>query len=118
MTANQQLLKGFIDPIILSVLKQLPMYGYQIAKELVRRSTGYLTLKTGTIYPSLIRLEKQGLVTSEWRQNTAHRGRRYYQITKKGHRFLNDRAVEWHNFYNTINGFLEVDKTTQATDGT
>jgi len=94
LTANQQLLKGFIDPIILSVLKQLPMYGYQMVKELGRRSMGYLALKTGTIYPALIRLEKQGLVTSDWRQNTVRRGRRYYQITEKGRRFLNDRAVE------------------------
>jgi len=94
----QQLLKGLIDPIILSIINQLPTYGYQIVKELQRRSGGSLKLKAGTIYPSLLRLEKNGLVSSKWQQVTQNRRRRYYRITEKGRRFLAGRLIEWQNF--------------------
>jgi len=98
MAYIQQLLKGLIDPIILSIVNKLPMYGYQIVKELERRTGGYLKLAGGTIYPSLIRLEKNGLVVSKWRQITQARGRRYYQITEKGRQFLSSRSDEWQDF--------------------
>jgi PadR family transcriptional regulator PadR len=94
----QQLLKGLIDPIILSIVDRLPMYGYQIVKELERITGGYLKLKSGTIYPSLIRLQKNGLVVSRWKQVTRGRGRRYYQITEEGREFLTSRSVEWQHF--------------------
>ncbi len=103
----QQLLKGLIDPIVLSTINRLPMYGYQLVKELERKTAGRFKFKGGTIYPSLLRLEKEGLVTSKWRQITRGRGRRYYQITEKGRQFLASRSAEWHDFYTTVNGLIE-----------
>ncbi len=103
MAYVQQLLKGLIDPIILSIIDRLPMYGYQIVKELERVTGGYLKLKSGTIYPSLIRLEKNGLVMSKRKQVTEGRGRRYYQITEKGRQFLASRLSDWHDFCMVIN---------------
>jgi PadR family transcriptional regulator PadR len=94
----QQLLKGLIDPIILSIVNKLPMYGYQIVKELEKKTEGYLKLAGGTVYPSLIRLEKNGLVVSKWRQITEAKGRRYYEITEKGKQFLASRSGEWQDF--------------------
>jgi PadR family transcriptional regulator PadR len=102
----QQLLKGLIDPIILSIISHLPMYGYQIVKELERRTGGYIKLKGGTVYPSLLRLEKNGLVSSKWKQITQGRGRRYYQITEKGRQFLASRSVEWHDFCAVISRLM------------
>lgn len=106
MAYIQQLLKGLIDPIILSTISKLPMYGYQLVKELERKTSGKLSLKRGTIYPSLLRLEKNGLVTSKWNQGTGGRGRRYYQITEKGRQFLASRSAEWQDFYLTINKLM------------
>jgi PadR family transcriptional regulator PadR len=103
----QQLLKGLIDPIILSVVDRLPMYGYQIVKELERITGGYLKLKSGTIYPSLTRLQKNGLVESTWKQVTEGRGRRYYQITEKGRQFLATRSVEWQHFCAVISRLMK-----------
>jgi len=103
----QQLLKGLIDPIILSIVERLPMYGYQIVKELERITSGYLKLKSGTIYPSLIRLEKNGLVASTWKQVTEGRGRRYYSITDEGRRFLTSRSVEWQHFCTVISRLMQ-----------
>jgi PadR family transcriptional regulator PadR len=94
----QQLLKGLIDPIILSVASRFPVYGYQLIRELERSSGGGLRLKAGTVYPSLLRLEKNGLLISKLEQITGGRKRRYYEITEKGRQFLANRLVEWHNF--------------------
>jgi DNA-binding PadR family transcriptional regulator len=105
----QQLLKGLIDPIILSVVDRLPMYGYQIVKELERITGGYLKLKSGTIYPSLTRLQKNGLVVSRWKQVTRRRGRRYYQTTEKGHEFLASRSVEWQHFCTVVSRLMQGD---------
>ncbi len=107
MAYVQQLLKGLIDPIILSIIDRLPIYGYQITKELERITDGYLKLKGGTIYPSLFRLEKNGLVVSRWKQVTEGRGRRYYETTEKGRRFLASRSDEWHDFCTAVNNLMQ-----------
>lgn len=107
MAYIQQLLKGLIDPIILSTIERIPMYGYQIVKELEERTAGHPKLKGGTIYPSLLRLEKNGLVVSKWKQITQGRGRRYYQITEKGQQFLANCSTEWQDFCIVINRFMQ-----------
>jgi PadR family transcriptional regulator PadR len=103
----QQLLKGLIDPIILSTIERLPMYGYQIVKELEKITAGHPKFKRGTIYPSLLRLEKNGLVISTWKQITQGKGRRYYQITEKGQQFLSNCSSEWQDFCVVINRFMQ-----------
>ncbi|MBC8477787.1 MAG: PadR family transcriptional regulator [Dehalococcoidia bacterium] len=107
MAYIQQLLKGLIDPIILSVISRLPMYGYQIVKELEKRTVGRLQLKRGTVYPSLLRLERNGLVISKWKQITKGRGRRYYEITEKGRQFLASRSAQWHDLCAVVNGLIK-----------
>jgi len=105
----QQLLKGLIDPIILSTISRFPVYGYQVIKELERRSEGGLRLKAGTVYPSLLRLEKNGLVVSKWKQITEGRKRRYYEITEKGRQFLASRSIEWRNFSAMVSKLMQSD---------
>ena len=107
MAYVQQLLKGLIDPIILSIINRLPMYGYQVVKELEQITSGYLKLKSGTVYPDLMRLEKKGLVTSKWEKNIGQRGRRYYKITDRGQQFLAKRLSDWKDFYIVINKLMQ-----------
>lgn len=107
MAYVQQLLKGLVDPVILSIISRIPMYGYQIVKELEQRSEGQVKIKGGTVYPALLRLEKNGMVTSSWDQTIKHnRKRRYYQITAKGQQFLANRSSEWQDFYVLINQLM------------
>lgn len=103
MAYIQQLLKGLVDPIILSLINGLPMYGYQISKELEQRSAGYFKMKGGTVYPSLMRLERNGLISSRWEQTSKKKGRKYYQITEKGRQFLASSLSDWHDFCRVIN---------------
>lgn len=108
MTYIQQLLKGLVEPIILSIIARVPTYGYQIGKEMEKRGEQYLKLKGGTIYPALLRLERKGLVTSKWRPISRQKRRKYYSITEKGRQFLVARLLEWRDFSEAINKFLPM----------
>jgi PadR family transcriptional regulator PadR len=103
----QQWLKGVVDLVVLSLVSRLPMYGYQIIKELEKRAGGYLKFGNGTVYPALLRLEKRGLVISKWRRVTQGRGRRYYQITEKGRQFLAEHARLWRGLHSVVGKFLQ-----------
>ena len=98
----QQLIKGVTEPLLLYLINEIPMYGYQIIKELEKRTTGYFKLSGGTIYPVLQRLEGKGLVISRWQQITQRQRRRYYEITDKGRQFLRERLAEWKDFSTAI----------------
>jgi PadR family transcriptional regulator PadR len=90
--------KGSTKVLALTLLAERPMYGYQLVKELERRSGGYFNLKEGTLYPALHRLEKDGLVRSEWEVTEQGPARKYYHLTDKGRRALNKSADEWGTF--------------------
>jgi DNA-binding PadR family transcriptional regulator len=84
-------------------MSQQPMYGYQIIKELERRSQGYFKLKEGTLYPALHRLEKAGLALGKWQILPNGRQRRYYHITDKGLRVLVAKRGQWQDFFTAMN---------------
>ena len=84
--------------LILSLLAEQAMYGYQIAQELEQRSEGYFTMKEGLLYPALHQMEQDGLLSSEWRTVAGARRRKYYSITKKGHKVLANSVAEWTTF--------------------
>jgi len=104
----QQLIKGVTEPLLLYLIDEIPMYGYQIIKELEGRTTGYFKLRGGTIYPMLRRLEDKGLVISRWHQITERQRRRYYEITDKGRQFLVERLAEWKDFSTAVSMFIET----------
>ena len=87
-------LKGHLDGLILATLKNGPAHGYAIAHALRSRSDGTVDLAEGTLYPALHRLERAGLVTSEWTTESGRR-RRTYRLTRKGERGLEERRAEW-----------------------
>lgn len=90
-------LKGHLDPLILSVLEPAPLHGYAIIAELKRRSAGELSLPEGTVYPALHRLEDGGMLASEW--SDAHgRRRRVYSLTRRGRHELGTRRAQWSRF--------------------
>jgi len=99
---RRDLLQGSIDSLLLYLLAQLPMYGYQIIKELARKSQGYFKFKEGTLYPALHRLEKSGLILGKWQVLPNGRQRRYYYITPKGHSKLAAETIKWQDFLNAI----------------
>jgi DNA-binding PadR family transcriptional regulator len=99
---RRDLLKGSSYSLVLCLLEQQPMYGYQIVKELEARSQGYFKFKEGTLYPALHRLENLGLITGMWQILSNGRQRRYYSITEKGLAKLSLEKTQWYDFLNAI----------------
>ena len=87
-------LKGHLDGLILATLKGGPAHGYAIAQALRSRSDGTFDLAEGTLYPALHRLERAGLLASEWTTESGRR-RRIYRLTRKGESGLEERRAEW-----------------------
>ncbi len=75
----------------------LPIHGYEIARELERRSEGYFSLTASTLYSALRRLERRGLVSSTWQQISKQR-RRCYELTEKGRQILAEELNQWQKF--------------------
>lgn len=103
MTAySKELLKGAADTLVLSTFADGEKYGYQVVKELERRSEGFFCLKEGTLYPILHRLEKQGLLSATWKTMPNGSERRYYRLSAKGERALTDKLDEWQTFSQAV----------------
>ncbi len=102
MLSRKQMRKGSTDVLILSMLAERHMYGYLIAREMKERSEGYFEMQEGLLYPALHRMEKDGLLTSEWRTVTGARRRKYYLITERGRKVLDKSVAEWITFTRTL----------------
>lgn len=102
---REQLLKGHLDALLLSVIDASPAHGYAIIGALRDRSGGELDLPEGTVYPALHRLESAGLVFSKW-ASVAGRRRRVYQLTGAGAVALADRRSEWRRFATGVEAVL------------
>jgi len=110
MGFSQDLVKGSVVPIVLSLVSERAMYGYEIVKIVNARTNGMFEWKEGTLYPTLHRLQAAGLVSAEWagaanREDTG-RKRKYYHITAKGKRELARRKNEWREFSVAVNSCL------------
>ena len=95
---KRDLRKSSSRVLILSLLAERPMYGYQIAKELRQRSKGYFAFKEGTLYPALHRMEKDGLLRGDWQVVEKGPSRKYYHLTEEGKKVLADSSREWTTF--------------------
>ena len=98
---------GSTAVMILRLLAEKSMYGYQIVKELQKRSEGYFELEQGTLYPALHRLEKDALVHSRWEVVEDGPSRKYYYITDKGRTELENSARQWSDFSRHLLKLLE-----------
>jgi PadR family transcriptional regulator PadR len=106
MNFSQDLVKGSVIPAVLALLRDRPMYGYEMVKQVNARTDGKLQWREGTLYPALHKLESDGMVSSRWRDGTAGKPRKYYAITRKGRQELERRAAEWQEFSSSLNRLL------------
>lgn len=95
------------DLLVLSLLSQGDMYGYQMIAELDRQSDHTFTMKEGTLYPILHALEQAGAVESYRTQAPTGRERKYYRLTEKGASLLKTETEQWRRYSQGINAILE-----------
>ncbi len=93
-----QLLKGTTPQLLLAALSRREMYGYELIKDVREKSDDVISLGEGSVYPILHALEKEGLVKSHWVHLEKGPGRKYYRITVKGKRTLEDAKKQWKGF--------------------
>jgi transcriptional regulator len=106
MTQRDQMRKGSTEFLILSLLAEGPMYGYEISQKLEQRSGGYFKMKEGLLYPALHRIQQNGWLTSEWKEIEG-RSRKYYTLTTQGKKALEEQANEWKTFIERLGTVLD-----------
>ncbi len=106
---ERELKRGTLEMLLLKLLVQRPMYGYELITTLEQRGGQTFQLKEGTLYPILYRLEKDGFIEPYW--ETKERGvpRKYYRLTETGGRELKAQIADWQAFYTTVNKMLEME---------
>lgn len=110
MSEKHDLTKSNIDSLLLSLIKEKPMYGYQIIRELESRSQGYFRFKEGTLYPALHRLEKLNLIESKWRTLPSGQQRKYYYLTGHGDLLLVQKMDGWKEFLRAMSLIIQFER--------
>jgi PadR family transcriptional regulator, regulatory protein PadR len=106
MAVSPEMLKGTVVPIILKLLSEKEMYGYEIIRVVHERTDRALEWKEGTLYPWLHSLEEDGLITSAWRESAAGRQRKYYAITPNGLAAMTRKVAEWQTLAKAVSAVL------------
>jgi PadR family transcriptional regulator PadR len=101
-------LRGSIDLLVLKTLSLAPMHGWGISQRIQQISEGVLEVNQGSLYPALQRLEKGGLITSEWGTTDNNRRARYYDLTAAGRRALGDELESWRRFATGLEAVLRT----------
>jgi len=103
---NSELMRGATETIILKLLNERAMYGYEIIKQVNERTDNAFAWKEGTLYPCLHRLEGAGIIAGEWREGDAGKPRKYYLLTHKGTVLASEKAAEWSAFSSAMNTLM------------
>lgn len=108
MSVDKALLSGSMSMLILKLLSEKDLYGYEMIDTLRRRSENVFELKAGTLYPLLHSLEDKGYLSS-YEQEASGKVRKYYQLTKEGRRFLEKKQEEWTEYANAVSNVLALE---------
>jgi PadR family transcriptional regulator, regulatory protein PadR len=92
------LMRGTLDLLILKALSWGPRHGYGVVEWIGQATDATLLVGEGTLYPALHRLERQGLVESEWGLSENNRTAKYYKLSAAGRRRLQAGSSAWHHF--------------------
>jgi len=105
-----ELLQGTLDMLILQTLVWGPQHGYGIGQTIRMRTGEVLQVETGSLYPALHRLEKQGWVKSKWDLSERNQRAKYYQLTPAGRKQLSSERSRWRQFIEAIGGLMNAEE--------
>jgi PadR family transcriptional regulator, regulatory protein PadR len=101
-------LRGSLDLLVLKTLSLSPMHGWGISQRVQQISSGEFEMNQGSLYPALQRLEKEGLITSDWGVTDNNRQARYYRLTAAGRRALGNEVESWKRFAAALDTVLRT----------
>lgn len=105
MAVSKNLVSGSMTMLLLKLLSEQDMYGYEMISVLRERSENVFELKAGTLYPLLHSLEEKNLLES-YEQEALGKVRKYYSITKAGRKLLQEKETEWEEYSQAVTGVL------------
>lgn len=106
---KSDVLQGTLDLMVLKTLHALgPLHGFGIARRIEQLSKDVLQLNEGTVYTSLLRLQQQGWIKSEWGTSDNNRKARFYSITRSGRKQLKTEADNWEQISSVMGRFLRL----------
>jgi transcriptional regulator len=106
--SERDLRKGSAEVLILALLEERDRHGYEIAKLIDRRTSGAISFHVASLYPTLYRLERRGLITGRWVEKSGSRRRRFYRLTTAGQTLLDAERRSWRAFFNALNRVARI----------
>ncbi|MBR1931812.1 MAG: helix-turn-helix transcriptional regulator [Lachnospiraceae bacterium] len=108
MAVEKSLMSGSMTMLLLRLLSEKDMYGYEMIDALRQRSQNVFELKAGTLYPLLHGMEEKGLL-SVYEKEYAGKLRKYYSITKQGRGMLEQKTAEWREYAAAVSNVLAME---------
>lgn len=108
MSIRSQLLKGVLDGCVLAIIGKQPVYGYELSKKL--REAGLEDVSEGTVYPILLRLQKNGMIRGEMHPSMYGPNRKYYYLTEEGRKALVEIMEEWNKISRPVDRLFRAFK--------
>ena len=105
MPIDKTLVSGSMSMLILKLLSEKDMYGYEMIDTLRKRSENVFELKAGTLYPLLHSLEEKNYLSC-YEQEVSGKVRKYYRLTKEGRKFLEKKQTEWEQYAKAVTKVL------------
>jgi PadR family transcriptional regulator, regulatory protein PadR len=107
MGDKSDVLQGTLDLMVLKTLESMgPLHGYGIARRIEQVSGNSLSLNQGTIYPALLRLEQRGWIKSAWGTSESNRRAKFYSLSPRGRRQIEEETENWERIASTMSRFL------------
>ncbi|MFV0405332.1 MAG: PadR family transcriptional regulator [Propioniciclava sp.] len=106
MAISADAIRGYVDLMVLSLLRAGPSYAYELAQRITAISGDAYTIKQTTLYSAVKRLEAAGLVNSTGGISPAGKARTYYTLTQPGRAYLDVKIAEWHSTKSVVDKFI------------
>lgn len=97
-----EVLKGTLDMLILKIVALGPIHGYAISQRIQQISKEFFQVQQGSLYPALHRLENRGWLDAEWREASSGREAKFYKLTKKGSKQLEEEMASWERMSHAV----------------
>ena len=108
MKTDKELIGASTSILVLGILAKDPSYGYEVVKRVNQEAENLFEWQEGTIYPVLHKLEKEGLLRTEWQEANTGRRRKYYYITDQGREALQSQSAQWQSFNSLLHRVVEM----------
>ena len=105
---ERELKRGSAELLILALLEERDRHGYEIAQLIEDRSEGAISFHVASLYPTLYRMEDNGLIAGRWVEKAGQRRRRYYKLTAAGKKVLASQRNLWETFFHALNRVARI----------